>query len=81
MKVSRETEVETVGEYLRWKRGRRPLAVIAEAVDCSVQALSQWERGEKSPSQARLRTLGDALDFNADDWQRIGLLQGGLTDD
>lgn len=73
--------VKTVGEYLRWKRGSQPLAWIAKRADCSVQAISQWERGEKSPSQARLRTLGDALGFDADDWQRIGLLQGGLTND
>lgn len=39
--------------------------VVAQALDCTEDAVMRWERGETSPSAERLIALAHALDTDA----------------
>jgi len=42
----------TVGQRLKALRGSRTLEEVAKALDVSSMAVSLWERGERTPSDA-----------------------------
>ena len=48
--TAKAIDAQTIGERLRALRGTRPQKEIGDAVGVSAMAISQYERGERVPS-------------------------------
>jgi len=57
---------EIIGKRLRDLRGERSQAEIAEAVGVTAMAISQYERGERVPSDAVKLKLAELFDLRVD---------------
>ena len=74
-----QTQLETLGEFLRTQRKLANLSLrdLAAMTDLSNAYLSQIERGMHEPSVRVLRSIAQALDLSANTL----LAQAGLVDD
>jgi transcriptional regulator with XRE-family HTH domain len=74
-----QTQLETLGEFLRTQRKLANLSLreLAGMTDLSNAYLSQIERGMHEPSVRVLRSIAQALDLSANTL----LAQAGLVDD
>ena len=57
---------EIIGKRLRDLRGERSQAEIAEAVGVTAMAISQYERGERVPSDAVKLKLAELFELRVD---------------
>lgn len=57
---------EAIGKRLRDLRGERTQAEIADAVGVTTMAISQYERGERMPSDAIKLKLAELFDMRVD---------------
>lgn len=76
MKLQNETDANSIGEYLRWKRGKRTQSDVAAEAGVSVTLLSRWEQPGSFPTWTSLRKIGSVLGLTIEDWRNIGELGG-----
>lgn len=74
--LDNDTIRKRIGTRIAEARGTRTRREVARALNVSVQALSQWERGDTSPTPAMQLAVAEVLEVS---WSSLFALDGEVA--